>query len=248
MSVIKKLMTLLRGSAREIGESVIDANATRIYEQEILDAKHSIDQAKGDLTGVMAKEMQTARQIEKLRAEVQRYEGLAVEALNKQNEALAEEVAAKVAALEAELDEQTKAHASYAVQVGRLKDLIKTAEARIREHEREIGMAKTTESVYRATRSISENIGSSGSRLVNAKESLERIKQRHEELADRMSAADQLENEFGHSALEKKLEAAGIGGQGERTRLAMERIRARQTTTLQSAPQPTPQPAPKAEG
>lgn len=244
MSVIKKLMTLLRGSAREIGESVIDANATRIYEQEILDAKHSIDQAKGDLTGVMAKEMQTARQIEKLRAEVQRYEGLAVEALNKQNEALAEEVAAKVAALEAELDEQTKAHASYAVQVARLKDLIKTAEARIREHEREIGMAKTTESVYRATRSISENIGSSGSRLVNAKESLERIKQRHEELADRMTAASQLDNEFGHGALEKKLEAAGIGGQGERTRQAMERIRARQA----GAQQPTTQPVPKAEG
>ena len=54
MTVIKKLVTLLRGSARELGESVVDANATRIYEQEIVDARHSIDQARGDLTGVMA--------------------------------------------------------------------------------------------------------------------------------------------------------------------------------------------------
>lgn len=228
MSVIKKLMTLLRGSTREIGEAVIDANATRIYEQEILDAKQAIDQAKGELAGVMAKETQTARQIEKLKGEVERYEGLAVEALNKSQEGLAEEVAGKVGALELELEEQAKAHAAYAVQVSKLKELIKQSETRIREHEREISMAKTTESVYRATRSISENIGNSGSKLVNARESLERIKQRHEGLADRMAASEQLDKEFGHAALERKLAEAGIGDDSDRKRRAMERIRARQ--------------------
>lgn len=233
MSVIRKLMTLLRSSTREIGESVVDANATRIYEQEILDAKHAIDQAKGELAGVMAKEMQTARQIEKLKAEVNRYESLAVEALNKSQEGLAEEVAGKVGALELELDEQTKAHAAYAVQVAKLKDLIKQSEARIREHEREIAMAKTTESVYRATRSISENIGNSGSKLVNARESLERIKQRHEDLADRMAASEALDKEFGHAALERKLAEAGIGDDADRKRKVMERIRARQAGTSQ---------------
>ena len=66
MSVIGKVMTLLRGSVREIGESVVDANATRIYEQEILDAKQSIVKAKDDLAGVMAKEMQSARALQRL--------------------------------------------------------------------------------------------------------------------------------------------------------------------------------------
>ncbi|MFC3682474.1 PspA/IM30 family protein [Hydrogenophaga luteola] len=228
MSVMKKVMTLLRGSVREIGETVVDANATRIYEQEILDAKHSIAQAKDDLAGVMAKEMQSARQIEKLQAEIERYEGLAVEALDKSQEALAEEVAGKVGGLEQELAEQTRAHAAYAVQVTRLKDLIKQAEARIREHEREIGVAKTTESVYRATRSISENIGQGGSKLMSARESLDRIKQRHEDLADRMTAAEQLNNEFGQGALEKKLAAAGVGDEAKRQNDVMARIRARQ--------------------
>lgn len=228
MSVMKKVMTLLRGSVREIGETVVDANATRIYEQEILDAKHSIAQAKDDLAGVMAKEMQSARQIEKLQAEIERYEGLAVEALDKSQEALAEEVAGKVGGLEQELAEQTRAHAAYAVQLTRLKDLIKQAEARIREHEREIGVAKTTESVYRATRSISENIGQGGSKLMSARESLDRIKQRHEDLADRMTAAEQLNNEFGQGALEKKLAAAGVGDEAKRQNDVMARIRARQ--------------------
>ncbi len=239
MSVIKKMVTLLRGSVREIGESVVDANATRIYEQEILDAKHNIEQARGDLTLVMAKEMQTAREIEQLRSEVSRYESLAVEALNKSQEPLAEEVAAKVASLEQELDSQTQAHASYAVQVSKLKELIKIAETRVREHEREVAMAKTTESVYRATQSISDSLASGGSQLVSAKQSLERIKRRHEELADRMTAAKQLNNELGHTALEKKLAAAGIGDSNDHARKAMERIRASQAesaNTLATGP------------
>lgn len=229
MSVIGKILTLLRGSARELGESVVDANATRIYEQEIIDARNAILKAKGELTGVMAKEMQSAREIERIRGEMLRLEGLAVEALDKGKDDLAEEVAAKVAETEVELETQTRAHADYALQVGKLKELIKSAEAKVREHEREVAMARTTESVYRATRSISDNIGASGSRLVSARESLERIKRRHEDLADRMAAADVLDRETGLKALETRLAEAGIGGNGERQRKVMERIRARRT-------------------
>jgi phage shock protein A len=233
MSVITKIMTLVRGSAREIGESVVDANATRIYEQEVVEAKASIASAKTELTGVMAKEMQTARAIEKLRGEVNRYEGLAVEALDKSQEGLAEEVAAKIGALEEELEEQTKAHANFVMQVARLKDLIKTAEARVREHEREVGVVKTTESVYRATQTISQSLGQGGSKLVSARESLERIKQRHEDMADRMQAAEQLDSELGHQALEKKLTDAGVGEASRRQSNIMARIRAKQAGAAQ---------------
>jgi phage shock protein A len=149
------------------------------------------------------------------------------EALDKAQESLAEEVAGKIAALEEELQVQSQAHAAYAVQVSKLKDLIKSAETRIREHEREIGVAKTTESVYRATRSISENIGQGGNKLVSARESLDRIKARHEDLADRMAATEQLDNEFGHGALEKKLATAGIGDESRRQSAVMDRIRAK---------------------
>ncbi len=227
MSVIKKMVTLLRSSVRELGDSMVDANGARIYEQEILDAKHHIEQARGELTAVMAQEMQSAREIERLRREVARYEALAVEALDKSKEKLAEEVAAQVATIEAQLDEQVKAHANDAVQVQRLKDLIKAAEARIREHERELAMAQTTESVYRATQSISENLIGGSSKLSSAKQSLERIRQRHVDLADRMAAAEQLNLEHGAGDLERKLHEAGIGPDAQRQQQVMARIRAR---------------------
>lgn len=234
MSVIKKMVTLLRGSAREIGESVVDANATRIYEQEINDAKQSLDEARRGLTEVMAKEMQSAREIERLKKEVERYELLAMEALDKAQEGLAEEVAARVGALELELEEQSKVHATYAIQVVKLKEMIKSAETRVRQHEREISMVKTTESVYRATRSISDTIGSTGSKMLDARQSLDRIKQRHQDLADRMQAAEVLDQEMGEKALETKLAQAGIGGDADRGRKALERIKARRAAAAPS--------------
>jgi phage shock protein A len=234
MSVIKKVITLMRSSMRDIGESVVDANASAIYEQEILDAKRAVSDAKNELAGVMAQEMQSAREIEKLQNEIQRYEALAVEALNKHEDQLAEEVASKVGALDLALQAQSRAHAACSVQVSRLKDLIKTAEARIREHERELGIAKTTESVYRATRSISDNMDQGGSRLVSARESLERIKQRHETLADRMTAAEQLNKDLGDAALAEKLAKAGIGEDAQRQQAVMERIRARRQNESQN--------------
>lgn len=229
MSVFAKILTLLRGSVREIGDSIVDANGTRIYEQEIIDAKAAVAKAKEELTLVMAKEMQAAREIERLRGEVAKYENLAVEALGKQQDALAEEVAGRVAGLETQLDEQIAAHANYVANVAKLKQLIQAADARLRDHERELAMAKTTESVYRATQTISQNIGVGGSRLGSAKESLERIKQRHQDMADRLIAGEQLEDEFGTRALEKKLESAGIGDNAERARKVMDRIRARRS-------------------
>lgn len=228
MAVFSKILTMLRGDVRSIGQSIVDNNANTIYEQEIIEAKAHVATARQDLTGVMAKEMQATREIERLAKEMTRYEALALEALQKKQDSLAEEVAGKVADIEAALAEQTAARDEFAGHITRLKDLIRNAEATLREHERELAMAKTTESVYRATQSISENIGAGGSRLSNARESLERIRRRHEDLADRMTASQALENELGHSALEKKLAAAGIGSDVDRTGLVMERIRARQ--------------------
>ncbi|MDR2031175.1 MAG: PspA/IM30 family protein [Azoarcus sp.] len=236
MSVIGKIVTLLRGSARELGENIVDANSVRIYEQEIRDARDAIAQARNDLAGVMAKEMQSAREIERMRAEIERLEKLAVEALNKEKPDLAEEVAAKIAEQEGELERQTQLHADYALQSSRLKDLIKVSEAKIREHEREVQMAKATESVYKATQSISDNIVSSGSKLVSARESLDRIKKRHEDLADRMTAADTLERDLGTKALEIKLAEAGIGEDIQRKSKVMARIRARHATLRENKP------------
>ena len=198
MAVFSKILTMLRGDVRSIGQSIVDNNASSIYEQEIVEAKAHVAQARQDLTGVMAKEMQATREIERLAKEMGRYEAMALEALKRSQEGLAEEVAQKVADIEVALAEQTTARDNFVGHVVRLKGMIRNAETTLREHERELAMAKTTESVYKATATISNSMGSSGSKLMSAKESLERIKQRHQDMADRMDAADVLEGEMGN--------------------------------------------------
>lgn len=227
MAVFSKILTMLRGNVRELGQSVVDIHSTTIYEQEIVEAKAHVAKAKQDLTAVMAKEIQTSRELERLQQEVYRFEDLALQALQKNENTLAEEVAVKIADLENTIIEQTAARNEFANHVVRLKDLIRNAESTLREHERQLTMAKTTESVYRATTTISQSMGSSGSKLLSAKESMERIKQRHQDMADRMQATDELEDELGNKALEKKLAAAGIGIGPRRQTEVMTRLKAR---------------------
>ncbi|NHZ91087.1 PspA/IM30 family protein [Massilia sp. CCM 8733] len=238
MAVFSKILTMLRGDVHSIGQSIVDNNANRIYEQEIVEAKAHVATARHDLTAVMAKEMQATREVERLQREVQRYEGLALEALTKNQSALAEEVAGKVADIETALAAESAVRDELAGHIARLKDLIRGAEAVLRDHERELAMAKTTESVYRATATISSSMGNSGSKLMSAKESLERIKQRHQDTADRMQAADALDGEFGDKALERKLAAAGIGDTPNRKAEVMARLQQRAALAAASADKP----------
>lgn len=237
MAVFSKILTLLRGDLRSIGQSIVDNNASTIYEQEIVEAKAHVTTARQNLTGAMAKEMQATREIERLSSELRRFEELALQALQKQQEGLAEEVAAKVAEIEVALAEQTAARNQFGAHIVRLKGLIRNAEATLREHERELAMAKTTESVYRVSATISNSMGSSGSKLMSAKESLERIKQRHQDMADRMEAADVLESEMGNKALERKLAAAGIGDTPDRKLQVLARLQARISASVADADQ-----------
>lgn len=211
MNILEKIVTAIRGGAREVGEAIVDTNATRIYAQEIEDAKAHLKQAKDSLAKVMAKEMQAQRDIERLQGDIKRYEDNAVSALNAGNEGLAEEVADRIVELEDELKAQQQAKAKYAAHIVKLKDMIKNTETKIREHERELAMVKTTDSVQKATKSINEHVYGGGSKLVDARESLERIKARQQESEDEMAAVAQLEGELGPQSLDEKLKAAGIG-------------------------------------
>ena len=226
MGILKKIMTAIRGGAREVGELVVDANGTRIFEQEINDAQVHLNRARQDLTSVMANQMQAGRKVESLKTEISEHEGYAGQALDKNDEVLALEIADKIANLETDLAEQTEVHTSYSGHVGRLKDLVKKTERQIKEYERQLNMVKTTESVQKASAAITDNFASSNSKIISAKDSLERIKKRQQDNYDRMAAAEELEAENSDKGLEDKMKAAGIGEQDTNANSVLERIRA----------------------
>jgi len=211
MGILEKIVTAIRGGVREVGETIVDANGTRIFEQEIRDAENKLDQAKRDLTEVLAKEMQAAREIDRLSKEVEKHEGYAIQALGKGDEKLALEVSTKIADLASELEVQKQARERFANHSDRLKELIKKTGHSLAEMNRQLIMVKTTESVQKATAAITDNYASSNSRLISAKESLDRIQKRQQDNDDRLKAGETLQAEFSGQDLEEKLRAAGIG-------------------------------------
>lgn len=228
MSIFKKIMTAIRGGVTEAGEAIVDANSTRIFEQEIRDAENHLTKAKRDLTDVMAKQMQASREVERIQREIATNEGYASQALEKGDEALALEVAEKVASLETELSAQQAALENFTASVARLKELIKKSERQVSDYKRQLSVVKTTDSVHKATAAITDNFVSGNSKLLNAKESLERIKAKQQNFDDRLKASEQLEAESGDASLEAKLKAAGIGDQASSANSVLDRIKAKQ--------------------
>ena len=230
MSLLNKIFTAIRGGVREAGEAVVDKNSVRIFEQEIKDAENALEKAKRDLTDVMAKEMQAARKVESLKADITKHEGFATQALDKGDESLALEVAQKIAEIQGELDIQQKAKDSFAAHVARLKGMIKKTTASLSDMQRQLVMVKTTESVQKATTAITENYASGSSRLLSAKESLDRIKQKQQDLDDKLAAGEALADEFGEKGLEDKLKAAGIVDDGNKAQDILAQLKAKKSS------------------
>ena len=229
MSILRKIMTAVRGGAREVGELVVDANGTRIFEQEIKDAEHHMRKAKHDLTDVMAKQMQASRQVQSLKSEIEEHEGYAVQALEKGDEALALEIAEKISRLETDLVDQQQVSDTFTGHVTRLKDLVRKSEKQIKEYERQLSMVKTTESVQKASAAITDNFASSSSKILSARDSLERIKKRQQDNFDRLEAAEQLDADDSDTSLDAKMKAAGIGEQSSSASSVLDRIKAKQS-------------------
>ena len=227
MSIFKKIMTAIRGGASEVGEAIVDSNATRIFEQEIRDAENHLTKAKRDLTGVMAQQMAASRDVERVKREIIDHEGYAVQALEKGDESLALEVAEKIAQLENELATQQQSLDSYEGSANRLKELVKKSERQVAEYKRQLSMVKTTESVQKATSAITDNFSSSSSKLLSAKDSLERIKAKQQKFDDQMKAAELLDSENSDNSLEAKLKQAGIGATDTSANSVLERIKAK---------------------
>ncbi len=227
MNVMKKLLTSLRGGARELGEAIVDTQAMRIFEQEIEDSKASLAEAKEGLTEIVAKKMATERKLADIMEKITENEGYAVKALEKSDEALALEVAGKIAKLEASAEEVSNELATYDQNVSILKSQIQEAEKIIAEHERELAMAKARESVQQATKSVTQTVTANDSAIGSARESLERIKQKQQSEQDKLNAGIQLRKELGGDELDNKLKAAGIKNEKHSAEDVLARLKAK---------------------
>ena len=225
MTIWNKLVTALRGAAHEAGEAVTDSQALRILDQEIRDADHDLNQSRSALAEIMAKQKLCAGKLGLTRDRIAEYEGYAVKALDSSDEALALEVAGKVAALEAQRDEEQSQLEAYTQSVEQLRAAIQTAQTHIRRLKQQADAVKATESVQRAQATVAGRHAGSQTRVQSALDSLERIKQKQAERGARMESAAELARDSSEDVLDAKLRAAGISPQTGNAQSVLERLK-----------------------
>ncbi|OQW93289.1 MAG: phage shock protein A [Beggiatoa sp. IS2] len=233
MGIFGKLLTALRGAATETGEAIADTQAIRILDQEMRDAKKYLDEAKENLTKVMAEQMAVERVVKKLRDAIKEYEGYALQALDKGDEPLAVELSGKVAELENQLEAEQNVLDGYNVNITDLKEVMGNTDHHIKSMEREISVVKTTASVQKANEAVATDFSGSDSALRSASDSLERIKEKQQQKTDQMKAALELHQQESGDSLQAKLKDAGIVKGNASSKGVLERLKASRNATVE---------------
>ena len=229
MSLWSKLHTLFRAGAQEPLEHLVDINAIRIFEQEIRDAEQAIHQAKYQLATVMAEKQQLLRHNEALTENIANKERQTLEALDKNADDLAQELAALIAEDETLLKDQCQQVDTLQKQETRLKRQLRNAALTITQYRRELNLAKANRSAHKALSQLQGCSSGLGASLQEMAGSLEKIKQQQSSAGAMDEALRQIDAEMSGERLDERLRRAGIHTRRHDADVVLERLRKQRT-------------------
>lgn len=183
MSMIRKLNTLFRASAREAVEHVVDANEVRIYEQEIIDAEASLGQRRSLMAEMIGNRKELEAEIRRVRESMaRREEELARLPASECTEALLELAAEEIAASETQLEQLQGEQQRLHLAVQELEITLRGLMREIRQHRRDL----------KALRSQSQLVCRTGAaNTLNGR--LQALRQTRSRISERASGCEQLE-------------------------------------------------------
>ena len=212
MGVLRDMLTALKGGANEVGEAIVDANAIRILEQEIRDAENAIGSAKQSLTRMKASEIRRSATWRRWRRTRRTTKRKRSRRSTPAREALAAEVAERIAELETDRGEKATEQAALDAEIHKIHAMIKSREKIIAKNKRELDKVRTVQELQKATASVSKNFAATGSSEHRVSKALERVKAKQEGWQDRMQAGEWMEGQEAGDDIDAKLRAKGIGG------------------------------------
>jgi phage shock protein A len=208
--MLAKLSALFRGTAREAGQAVVDANALKILDQEIRDADTAQGKARDDLAGLVARRRMAENELKSFGDQIVKYESSVRAAMSQGKTDLAREVAGRIAELETEIGTRGPMIEGMKEAEARLRTAISTTDQKIETLRREIDIVKVNDSVQKAQTSVALQSQGAHSRIGSAADSLQRIKQRQAVQEERLRVGQELEDKRSGADLDAKLREAGI--------------------------------------
>jgi phage shock protein A len=185
-SMLKTLITLVRGRTALIAEEIADQNALLILDQQMRDATGALDRAKRALAVAIAQESQEGQRLDATHARIADLETRAVAAIEAGRTDLATEAAETIATLEAECDASVTARALFATEIAKRKGHILQQQMGFSQLERGRRIARAAEAVRVARRGRIESAPIFAGTLAEAETTLARLRE-HQVVADTAS-------------------------------------------------------------
>ncbi|MEQ5855525.1 PspA/IM30 family protein [Halomonas sp. EF61] len=210
MSLWTKLHTLVRATAHEPVEKLVDANALRIMAQEIREAEQALHQARLDLAGLIAERRQLERHNQQLAEQLEAREHQARAALEQDDEALALAVASRIAEVESQLTSQRQHAEALSRQEQTLREELGQAAQSLRHYQREMKLAKARS----GNAGLGRKLGACSTGLQRHMDeiatSYERIRTFQQHQAEVTTALKELDEEASGQDLDRRLRTSGI--------------------------------------
>lgn len=214
MSILKNLLTALRGNVSNVGEAIVDHQAITILEQSIRDGNNNLAESKVGLRNLKAEALKLDRQVVEIDEDIEGYTAKAKTALAGANEELARKTAERIA----ELTNQkvsVKAHADkLSSQVEALYRKIKVCEEQLRKDRIDLEQLKSFEAVHKVQQAIVSSTPAVNSDRKRVERAKSRVAKRQEDVEAKMAADEWLEQAENGDDLDAELAAAGIGSTG----------------------------------
>jgi phage shock protein A len=189
MSIFTKLNTLLRAGARESAERITDANAIRIYRQEIVDAENLLERRRASLASLIATRKDMEREIASTRQRIcTREEQIIAIAPEERSEELLMLGARDIAANEAHVAKLEKRRMGIEERINSEELTLRKLVTEIKEHRREIRIlaAELSRNGKLTTRNCSSTVAGH----------LATLRATHEGIAGTLSHSDVAEESF----------------------------------------------------
>jgi phage shock protein A len=207
MSVWRKLVTAIKGSANEAAEAVVDANLMKILDQEMREAKDAIGKARDEKARMTANKIMKEKSVAEMMTEIARRTEAARTAKQQGDEALAVEIIESVLKLRDKVEADQALADQYKKTEEGMDNALKQSQSRVETLQRKIEAAKANEALLDAQKATSVNASSSNARLSNAMASLERLEQRQAHQQAVLSAAEEEAQQISGETLEDKIKA-----------------------------------------
>lgn len=222
--MIRTLRTLLRASQAEVEERLVDARGPELLAQHLRDANADVTRGRRSLAALEAQRKAEERRATALAEEIFRRETDAARALEAEEEALAGDIADRIAGLEEERERAREASAALTGRAGELRTALAEAERKLAGLASELRAARAGR-IWREARGRLV-VATEPSALEQATDLAQRIGETGRRLDDELSALETPPMTAGDD-LDARMAEAGLAPKDERRAAILARIKTR---------------------